>query len=101
MSLANGLMLIAASIAALGLFAMCTRRTFFGVLLAVQICILSAGMILVLSGLRSGAHTEGDLSAAFIVLAGLGQLSAGLGLAAKMYLGRANLNLDELRTLKR
>jgi NADH:ubiquinone oxidoreductase subunit K len=70
-------------------------------LIAIQLCVLASGMILVLSGLRSGAHSEGHISAAFFVLAGLGQLSAGLGLAAKMYLGRATLSLDELRTLKR
>jgi NADH:ubiquinone oxidoreductase subunit K len=101
MSLANGLMLVAATTGALGLFAMCTRRTLFGVLLAVQLSVLAAGMMLMLSGLRSGSHSEGHLSATFVVLAGLGQLSAGLGLSAKMYLGRATLSLDELRTLKR
>ncbi|OFZ20093.1 MAG: hypothetical protein A2X94_09285 [Bdellovibrionales bacterium GWB1_55_8] len=95
------ILLVSGLLGGLGLACIVLRRTLLGILVGVQLLILGATMMFVLSGISSGARPEGHLFGFFIVLGAVAQLAAGYALAIRRFYLRGQIDMDELRTLKR
>jgi len=100
----NPVWLVPASLGALGLIGLIYKKTILGLIVSIQLMVLGAAVLMVLSGVEAGLPLEGHSFAVFIVVSGVMQTVCGYALATRMfYLRRKTpgMELRELRELKR
>ena len=93
--------LVAGLMGGLGLICMISRKSLVGMLIGVQILLMGAALIFVLSGLDSAAKVQGHVAGLVIVLGGVAQVVGGFALAIRMFFLKDGISMDELRSLKR
>jgi NADH:ubiquinone oxidoreductase subunit K len=93
--------LLSGALGAIGLIGLIYKKTMLGLIVGIQIMILGAGALFVLSGSQSGMQTDGHSFAVFIVLGGLVQIVGGFALATRVFYLKNRTDVSDLRNLKR
>lgn len=94
------MILFSAVLGGMGMFCALYRRTLLGVLIGLQLMVLGATSIFVVSGFTAGAHVNGHVFGLFILLGGVGQLVAGFALSVRLFYERKRAGMDDLRNLQ-
>lgn len=106
------LMLVAGMIGGMGLVCVMSRRTLLGMMVGVQLLVLGASMIFVLSGIAASlgtaeagpalgdARIQGHVVGLFIAIGGVAQLAAGYALVIRLFYLKNKIEINELRSLK-
>lgn len=90
----------AAALGGLGLASLLMKRTLMGMLVGVQLLVLSSTTAFVLGGVSSGEFLKGYVFALFIVIGGVAQLVVGWALAVRLFYLRGNDSMQALRKLR-
>jgi NADH:ubiquinone oxidoreductase subunit K len=93
--------LVSAALGAIGLIGLIYKKTMLGLIVSIQMMVLGAAVLFVLSGSETGAAAEGHSFGIFIVICGLAQTVGGYALATRMFYLKNDTALSELRSLKR
>ena len=97
----NPVWLVPAALGAIGLVGLIYKKTILGLIVSIQLMVLGAAILFVLSGVAAGLPLEGHSFAVFIVFCGVIQSIGGYALATRMFYLRKRALVTELRELKR
>jgi NADH:ubiquinone oxidoreductase subunit K len=97
----NPVWLVPAALGAIGLVGLIYKKTILGLIVSIQVMVLGAAILFVLSGVTAGLPLEGHSFAVFIVFCGVLQSIGGYALATRMFYLRKRALVTELRELKR
>jgi NADH:ubiquinone oxidoreductase subunit K len=97
----NWTWMISAALGAIGLIGLIYKKTMLGLIVSIQVMVLGAAILFVLSGGEAGVAAEGHSFGVFIVICGLAQVVGGYALATRMFYLKNDATLSELRSLKR
>ncbi len=84
-----------------GVITIFVKKDLFGFFIGCQLFIYSGVLGFLFSGLKNGSIAESQSAAVFILFLGVGQLAGCLALAIRMFYLKGNINLKELRLLKK
>ena len=93
--------LLAGLLGGLGFVCLISRRTLFGVLIGANILTISSSLAFVAAGLTVTDGPGGQMAGFFLLLSGIAQVVAGIGLTIRRLYLRDTVNVDDLRTLYR
>lgn len=91
--------IVCALIAGTGMACLLYRRTALGVLIGIQLLMLAATLLFVVSG-SSQPTPLGDVSGLFITISALVQLAGGFALVVRLFYLKRKTGVEELRSLK-
>lgn len=95
------LWLVSAALGTIGMIGLIYKKTMLGMIVSIQMMVLGASVLFVLSGTESGAQLDGHVFAIFIVVGGIAQTAGAYALASRMFYLKNKTDVSELRELKR
>ena len=95
------MILVAAVLAGIGLACTIYRRTLLGLILGLQILVISVTLVFILAGAQAQATTlHGQIAGLVVMLTGLVLCVAGCALSVRLFYLRQRASLDDVRALK-
>ncbi len=86
---------------ALGIVCIASRRSLLGVMIGVQVLLLGATLMMVVSGILSGEGVHGHVYGFLVLIGGVAQLVGGYALSVRLYYLKNKNTLDQLKALRK
>ncbi len=95
------MILVPAILAGIGLVCSLYRRTLIGLLIGLQLLVLSATLMFVMSGAQDRATSaNGQVAGLWVVLFGLVLTVAGCAVSVRLFFLKRRASLDDVRSLR-